>query len=150
MFKLPNATLISRRLIGEFLNYRTSIPQTAKYRISTDRREFSWATERVSIVLSDKQTRSPLRLTFTDKEIILLAQSAIGQASDRCRSDGDGENLEFGVNHRFLLDALRAIEDDEVTLKLTTSKSPCVIVPKDGEDSYLYVVMPIKLSSNIS
>ncbi|MDR0906178.1 MAG: DNA polymerase III subunit beta [Oscillospiraceae bacterium] len=148
IFKLDGTLLISRRLEGEFLNYRASIPQSHKYALNASRRELTDAVERVSLIISDK-AKSPVRCTFGDHTLELLSASAFGTARDECAISGDGEKLEIGFNNRYLLDALKAAPADDLTLCLSGPEKPCIVVPAAADDdSFLYMVLPVRLSSN--
>ena len=70
-----------------------------------------------------------------------------GEAKDICPLDGDGNGLEIGFNNRYLMDALRYAPADAVTMELNTSISPAVLVPVDGEESFLYMVLPVRLKA---
>ena len=61
--------------------------------------------------------------------------------------EGDGGNLEIGFNNRYLLDALKAAPADEVCVCLNTGASPCVITPAEGEQNFLYMVLPVRLKA---
>lgn len=149
MFVIGDTTLISRRLEGEFLNYKNSIPHTEKYSIEADRRCFVDAVERVSLIINDK-LKSPIRCTFSDGIVKLLSNTALGRASDECLVKGDGEGLEIGFNNRYLLEVLRAAPADVVRIKITSGISPCIIIPADGSSSFLYMVLPVRLKANES
>ena len=71
--------------------------------------------------------------------MILSAKTANGDAKDVCRIDGDGQGLEIGFNNRYLMDALRFAPADELKLELNTGISPAILVPTDGEESFLYI-----------
>jgi DNA polymerase-3 subunit beta len=145
MFSIGATVLISRRLEGEFLNYKNSIPKSGKYSIQISRREFVDAVERVSLIISDK-VKSPVRCVFGDNAVQLTSISAFGRASDECAASGDGENLEIGFNNKYLLDALKAAPADNVEIQLTSAVSPCVILPTDGDTAFLYMILPVRLS----
>lgn len=147
MFTLGPNMLISRRLEGEFLNYRNSIPQTSKYSIEVSRRDLISTVERVSLIINEK-FKSPVRCTFGDRVLNVSAATTLGKAADECSVDGDGEGLEIGFNNRYILEALRAAPADTVRLQLSTSVSPCVIVPTDGNRNFLYMILPVRLRSN--
>lgn len=147
MFVMGGTVLTSRRLEGEFLNYKNSIPLTEKYEIEADRRSLLEAVERVSLIISDK-LKSPVRCTFSENVIKFLASTELGRATDECPVSGDGEGLEIGFNNRYLLDALRAAPADKVRLKITSGVSPCVIVPADGSANFLYMILPVRLKAN--
>lgn len=146
LFDIDGTVLISRRLEGEFLNYKNSIPQTEKYVIEADRRAVMDAVERVSLIISDK-LKSPIRCEFSDGFIKFLANTALGRASDECPIKGDGEGLEIGFNNRYLLEALKAAPADNIQIKITSGITPCVILPDDGSSSFLYMVLPVRLKA---
>lgn len=145
-FHFGDTVLISRRLEGEFLNYKKSVPMNGKYDIIADRRAFITAIERVSLIISDK-LKSPVRCTFTDGNVSLLSNTPIGRACDEFPVSGNGEGLVIGFNNRYLLDALKAAPADEVLLRLSSGISPCLVLPTDGGDNFLYMVLPVRLKN---
>jgi DNA polymerase-3 subunit beta len=147
MFVMGGAVLISRRLEGDFLNYKNSIPHNEKYNIEVDRRALVDAVERVSLIINDK-LKSPVRCTFADGAIKILSSTALGRASDECTVIGDGENLEIGFNNRYLLEALRAAPAELIRIKITSGNSPCVITPADESSNFLYMILPVRLKAN--
>ncbi len=147
MFKMGNTILVSRRLEGEFLNYKNSIPKNGKYSIRADKRSIIDAIERVSLIISDKQ-KSPVRCVFDENELNLCTITPLGKATDKCDISGDGEGLEIGFNNKYILDALKAAPSNEVYMQLSTGVSPCVIVPADESRSFLYMILPVRLKSN--
>ena len=83
----------------------------------------------------------------------LLAASQMTRASqirpkDVCRVAGNGGRLEIGFNNRYLLEALKYAPADTVRLELNTGISPCIITPVEGEDNFLYMVLPVRLKNN--
>ncbi len=148
MFVMGGTVLISRRLEGEFWNYKNHIPNTEKYVIEADRRMLVEAVERVSLIISDK-LKSPVRCTFSDGVVKLLTNTALGRATDECPVRGDGENMEIGFNNRYLLEALKAAPADNINFKITSGGTPpCLIVPADGSNRFLYMVLPVRLKAN--
>ena len=143
-FSIGDTILITRRLEGEFLNYKTSIPQSSKYQLIVSRMEIINAVERVSLILSDK-LKGPVRCQFGDKVINLSTASALGKASDECIMAGNGEELEIGFNDKYLIDALRAAPSDEIKLELTSGIAPCVISPADESNKFLFMILPVRL-----
>ena len=147
MFAIDGTTLISRRLEGEFLNYKKSIPMTGKFDIKADRKTVLNAVERVSLIINDK-LKSPVRCTFTDDSLSLLAVTPLGRASDQCEVEGTADGLEIGFNNKYLTDALKAAPADEIIIRLSTGVTPCLILPADESDKFLYMVLPVRLKSN--
>lgn len=143
-FKIGETVVVSRRLEGEFLNYRKSIPTVFKYEIKVERSEFMSTIDRVSIIVSEKNS-SPVRMTFQDSYIDCLCMTPIGRAEDICTCEGTGEGLEVGFNDRYMKDALKAAGKDELLLCLNSSSSPCIIKAADGTENFTYMVLPVRL-----
>lgn len=81
-------------------------------------------------------------------KISMSAKTVNGEASDICLIDGDGGNLTIGFNNRYLMDALKYAPADEVRIELNTGISPCIILPADGEERFLYMVLPVRLKNS--
>jgi len=146
IFKVGETVLISRRLEGEFLNYKNSVPVQAKYRLVVEKDELIAAVERVSLIISDK-LKSPVRCIFDDGIVKLNSASALGKANDECAIKGDGEGLEIGFNDRFLVEALKAAPADDVTLELNSGVTPCVISPSNDTKNFIYMILPVRLKA---
>lgn len=146
LFTAGNTELICRRLEGEFLDYRNAIPRKNPIVVTVDRKALIESVDRVSVVISEK-LKSPVRCTFDHGRIFLSAKTGTGSGKDICRCDGDGDGLEIGFNHRYLMEALRHAPSDTVRIELNTSVSPAVIVPVEGEEDFLYMVLPVRLKS---
>jgi len=145
-FSVNETLLISRRLEGDFLNYKNSLPQVAKYQVKIEKDEFIAAVERVSLIISDK-LKSPVRCIFGEGVVKLHSVSALGKANDECALKGDGENLEIGFNDKYLLEALKAAPADDVKLELNSGVTPCVISPVDESNNFLYMILPVRLKA---
>lgn len=143
-FAIGDTVVVSRRLEGEFLNYRRSIPESFKYELKVDRVELMSVIDRVSLIVSEKNT-SPVRITFNDGSIDCVCVTPIGRADDVCTCDGNGEGLMVGFNDRYLKDALKAAGKDELFVCVNTASSPCVIKAADGTENFTYMVLPVRL-----
>lgn len=143
-FSIGETVVITRRLEGEFLNYRKSIPENFKYVLKVDRSEMMSAIDRVALIVSEKNS-SPVRVTCNDGNIHCLCVTPIGRAEDFCTCEGSGEGLEIGFNDRYLMDALKAAATDELNVCLNTASSPCVITAADGSDNFTYMILPVRL-----
>ena len=146
MFKVGDTMLVSRRLEGEFLAYRQAIPRNNTIHVEGDTRALLSSIDRVSLIISDK-LKSPLRCVFDSNLLKISTKTAIGAAYDECPLSGDGGGLEIGFNNKYLMDALKAAPADKVRLELTTGVSPCVILPTEGEENFLYMVLPVRLKA---
>ena len=146
MFKVGDTMLVSRRLEGEFLAYRQAIPRNNTIHVEGETRALLSSIDRVSLIISDK-LKSPLRCVFDSNLLKISTKTAIGDAYDECPLSGDGGGLEIGFNNKYLMDALKAAPADRVRLELTTGVSPCVILPTEGEENFLYMVLPVRLKA---
>ena len=146
MFSVGDTMLISRRLEGEFLNYKNSVPQSSKYKFKVEKDELISAVERVSLIISDKM-KSPVRCVFGEGIIKMFSASALGKASDECSMTGNGDELEIGFNDRYFLEALKAAPADDVILELTSGVTPCVISSADDKNNFLYMILPVRLKA---
>ena len=149
MFQVGSTLLVTRRLEGEFLDYRQAISRKSTVLLTADVRQLMASIDRVSLIISEK-FKSPLRCTVGDGMLYFSTRTAIGDASDQCPVTGDGGELKIGFNNRLLMDALKAVPTETALLKMGTSSSPCIIVPTDAEEGaepYLFMVLPVRLSA---
>ena len=146
LFEVGDTELICRRLEGEFLDYKNAIPRKNPISVIADTKALIESIDRVSVVISEKQ-KSPVRCLFDHDKVLLSAKTGNGEAKDICRLSGDGGGLEIGFNNRYLMEALRYAPADTVKIELNTGVSPAIIVPTEGEENFLYMVLPVRLKS---
>ena len=147
LFEVGQTQLICRRLEGEFLDYKNAIPRKNPITVIADTKSLIGSIDRVSVVISEK-LKSPVRCLFEHDKVTLSAKTGNGEAKDVCRLSGDGDGLEIGFNNRYLMEALRYAPADTVKIELNTGISPAIIVPVDGEENFLYMVLPVRLKSS--
>ena len=146
-FQAGDTVLVCRRLEGEFLAYKNAIPRNNTIKIEGDARTLLQSIERVSLIISDK-LKSPLRCVFGDGMLSITTKTGIGDAADQCPITGDGQGLEIGFNNKYLMDALKAAPADRLRLEFTSGVAPCVILPAEGEENFVYMVLPVRLKAN--
>lgn len=148
LFNAGETQLICRRLEGEFLDYRNAIPRKNPIAVTVETKALISSIDRVSVVINDKM-KSPVRCVFEQDRVTLSARTGNGAAKDVCGISGDGGGLEIGFNNRYLMDALRYAPADAVKIELNTGVSPAVIVPVEGEENFLYMVLPVRLKGGV-
>lgn len=147
LFEVGETELICRRLEGEFLDYKNAIPRKNSIKLTVDTRAMMESLDRVSVVISEK-LKSPVRCKFGMNAVTFSARTANGDAKDICKLEGDGKDLEIGFNNRYLVEALRYAPADTVRLEMTSGISPAIVVPvDDGDESFLYMVLPVRLKA---
>lgn len=143
-FSIGRTVIVSRRLEGDFLNYHKAIPTGFANTVKVSRTEFLHAIDRVALVI-DEKTKNPVRLSFRENFIDCLCMTPLGKAEDVCFCEGDGGGMEIGFNGKYIMDAVKSAPADELLICLNTSSSPCVIMPADENDSFKYMILPIRL-----
>lgn len=145
IFKIGEYSIISRLIEGTFLDYNSTIPKTAKTELTVNTRLLISSVDRMSLLNGDK-LQSPVRCNFSGDEIKLSCSSSIGKANDVLSVPINGEDVEIGFNNRYLLDALRNVDSDEIKISLNGSLSPMIIRPVSG-DSFISLVVPMRLAN---
>ena len=143
-FMIGRTVIVSRRLEGDFLNYRKAIPAEFKKTVKVSRGELLRAVDRVALIV-DEKTKNPVRMTFRENFIDCLCMTPIGKAEDVCFCEGDGGDMEIGFNGKYIIEALKAAPADELLVCLNTNSSPCVFLPTDGSEDFKYMILPIRL-----
>lgn len=145
IFYINGYSVVSRLLEGEFLDYKAAIPPASATVVNVNKRTFIESIERTSLLISDR-LKSPLRVKFENSTIKMSCSTAIGKAYDELSCNITGDGVEMGFNNRYLLDALRAADCDEVHLIINGALSPMKIVPPQGE-GFLFLVLPVRLKT---
>ena len=143
LFEIGNYVVLSRLLEGDFIDYKAVIPKENATQMVLQTRRFMESVERVSLLINDRR-RIPVRCIFEDDMVRISCETEIGRANDQFPAQISGNTVEMGFNNKYLLDALRYAEDDEVRVCLNGPFSPMTIVPKDG-DAFLFLVLPVRL-----
>jgi DNA polymerase-3 subunit beta len=142
VFGTGTAWLTTRRIDGQFPNYKQLVPETFEHEVPVPRDELLDVVRRVSVMA---QRNSPLRLRFADGELTVSAQTQdVGEARESLPVPFGAEALEIGFNAEFLRDGVESIAGEQVRLKLISPLRPAVL---QGEgDDFLYLIMPIRLA----
>ena len=142
-FELNGSLLVSKRVEGNYPNYRQVIPGEARERITLERATFFHSVQRVALLSTDKT--SSVRLTFSKNNIEIAANTPeVGEARESIAVAYRGEEFSIAFNPQFLMDPLRNLPEDEIYLDLIDELSPGVIKLKTP---FLYVLMPMRVSS---
>lgn len=142
IFSASDVWLTSRRIDGQFPNYKQLLPETFEIEIATPRAALLDVVRRAGLMA---QRNAPLRLRFADGELTVSAQTQdIGEATESLPIEYAGEELEIGFNPDFLRDGLEAVAADTVQLKLINRLRPGLIAAPD--ESFWYLIMPIRLA----
>ena len=169
IISFDNIVYFSRLIESEFLDYRRSIKIDPKTTVVIDTKSFTESVERASLLTDDKQ-KTLVRLNFKKEEVNIenndnfgilqiTSVTSLGKVNDECDIEIYDGDLEIGFNHRYLLDALRAIREEKILLKLESPTKSLVILPYNSENDnkdinkvmdtenskFLYLVLPVRI-----
>ena len=144
-FRLNETTVISRLLEGKYYDYSTFIPKKGSITASFSKKRLSEAAERVSLIINER-LRNHIRFTLSGNTARLSCSSTLGNASDEILMDQDYDKFEIGFNNRIFLDAIKAVDEENLTLELSSSVLPCVVTPEEN-DGYIQIIMPVRLKN---
>ena len=137
--------VISRLLEGEFLPYQRAIPQNASTVVRVNTRAFIDSVDRAALVTNER-LKAPLVCSFMEDKVQIYCSTSVGRVNDVLPARIEGKKEEMGFNSRFLLDALRNAEADEVRVELAGPLQPMKILPISG-DQFLFLVLPVRLKN---
>ncbi len=142
VFATGDAWLTTRRIDGQFPNYRQLLPETFEVELTIARAELGDVVRRVSVMA---QRNSPLRLRFAEGELTVSAQTQdVGEAKESLPVSYTGEEFVIGFNADFLRDGVESIIGDDVQVKLINPLRPAILVDPAGD--FTYLIMPIRLA----
>ena len=144
-FEIAGYSIISRLLEGEFLDYRSAIPTAKSTTVRVNTSVMIECLDRAGIMVTEKM-KSPIKFIFDEDTVKLSVVTAIGSFNDKFSASVDGKRTEIGFNNRFVSEALRSCESDEVLINLNGPFAPALIVPTEG-DSFLYLILPVKIKN---
>jgi DNA polymerase-3 subunit beta len=141
-FATDGAWLTTRRIDGQFPNYKQLLPEAFEHEVTLPRDEILDVVRRMSVMA---QRNSPLRLRFAEGELTVSAQTQdIGEARETIPAAFTGEPLEIGFNAEFLRDGIESVTGDDLELRLISPLRPAVM--QSGGDEFRYLIMPIRLA----
>ena len=146
VFTTNGYTIMSRLIEGEFLNYKSVIPDGCRSKVVVDCKQFIDTIERASLIITER-LKNPLRITFATDKITVRCQTTLGKVVDEfppVKMEGDA--VEIGFNNRYMLEALRNARSERVLLEINGPLSPVKMLPEEGKD-FIYLVLPVRFKN---
>ena len=140
LFEMEQTTVVSRLIDGVYFRVDQMLSNDYETKISVRKSDFSSAVDRALLFTSEADKR-PLVLTIGPDMMNLRITSQAGSMSDDIDIVKEGKELKIGFNPKFILDALRVIDDEDILIYFLNSKAPCFI--RDEKQSYIYMVLPV-------
>lgn len=142
-FRFDETLMLSRIIDGDYFRIESMLTSDYDTKITVNKKEFLDAIEQ-STVLIRENDKKPLVLKIEEGKLGLRVNSLIGSLDASLPAEKTGADLMIAFNPKFLLDALRVIDEETVTLYMTNSKAPCFI--RDKEKTYIYLILPVNFN----
>ena len=145
VFAFKDTTVVSRLIEGEYFNIDRMLSGDYETKVRINKKELLNCIDRATL-LTREGDRKPVVINIMDGTMELKIDSALGSMNEDIEIEKEGKDLMIGFNPKFLIDALRVIDDEEVDLYMVNPKAPCFI--KNEEQSYIYLILPVSLVAN--
>ena len=146
VINLSDTRIVLRLLEGEFIKYKDIIPKEYKTKVKIHRADFLESIERASL-LAKEGKNNLIKISIVDSKLTITSRSEEGNVKEEITIEKEGENIDIGFNSKYLLDVLKTVTDEEISMEFNTSVSPCLIRPVEG-NSYDYLILPVRITSN--
>jgi len=142
VFEFENTTVVSRLIEGEYFKIEQMLSSDYETKVKINKRELLDCIDRATLLVKDKK---PIIMNITDGTMELKINSFIGSMNEDIDIAKEGKDILIGFNPKFFIDALRVIDEEEVTLYMVNPKAPCFI--KDDEGTFIYLILPVNFNA---
>ena len=144
VFEFDDTTVVSRLIEGEYFKIEQMLSSDYETKVKINKRELLDCIDRATLLVKEGD-KKPIIMNVTDESMELKINSFIGSMNEEIDIKKDGKDILIGFNPKFFIDALRVIDDEEVTLYMVNPKAPCFI--KDDEENYIYLILPVNFNA---
>ena len=144
VFEFDNTTVISRLIEGEYFKIDQMLSSDYETKVKIYKREFLNCIDRATLLVKEGD-KKPIIINITDGNMELKINSTVGSMNENIDIEKSGKDLMIGFNPKFLIDALKVIEDEEIDIYLVNPKAPCFI--KDAAGKYIYLILPVNFTT---
>lgn len=144
LFEFDETIVVSRLIDGEYFRIEQMLSSDYETHITINRRELLDCIDRATLLIKEGD-KKPIILSATDGNLEIRISTTIGSMDENIETSTEGREIMIGFNPKFLIDALRAIDDEEVDVYFMNPKAPCFI--RNVEESYNYVVLPVNFTT---
>ncbi|MCR4807915.1 MAG: DNA polymerase III subunit beta [Lachnospiraceae bacterium] len=140
IFEFDDTVVVSRLLEGKYFNIDQMLTSDYETRFSINKKLFMECIDR-SLLMVKEGDKKPLSIDVGDDNIAVSITSSLGSLSEDIDIEKTGKDVKMGFNPKLILDALKVIDEEDVSFYIVNSKAPCFI--RDEEDKYIYLVLPV-------
>ena len=144
LFEFDNTIVVSRLIEGDYFRINNMLSSDYETKITINKKEFLDSIDRANLLIKEGD-KKPIIINITDGSLEVNVTSAIGSLNENIDINKEGKDIMIGFNPKFLIDALRVIDDETVNIYLVNPKAPCFI--KDKDETYIYLILPVNYSS---
>lgn len=144
IFEFDQTVVVSRIIEGEYFKIDQMISSDYETKVTINKKEFLSCIDRATLMVKEGD-KKPIIIDITDGNMDLRINSTIGSMNESIDIKKDGKDIMIGFNPKFLIDALKVIDDEEIDMYMVNPKAPCFI--KDKEETYLYLILPVNFNS---
>lgn len=147
VFEFNDTIVLSRLIEGEFYKISQMLSNDYETKLTINKKEFLNCIDRATLLIKENE-KKPIIINVIDNSMELKINSNIGSMNEDIDIKKEGKDILIGFNPRFLIDALKVIDDEEVDIYLFNPKAPCFI--KDKEETYIYLILPVNINVNVN
>ena len=144
LFEFDNTIVVSRLIEGEYFRINQMLSSDYETKVTVNKKDFLDCIERATILIREND-KKPLIINIGDDTMELKLNSSFGTMNADLMIHKTGKDIMIGFNPKFLIDALRVIDDEEIQIYMMNPKSPCFI--KDDEENYIYLILPVNFNA---
>lgn len=144
LFEFDETKVVSRLIEGEYFHIDQMLSSDYDTKVKINKREFLNCIDRATLLIREGD-KKPIILNIQDGSLQLKINSFVGSMNEEIEIEKEGKDLLIGFNPKFFIDALRVIDDEEVTLYMVNPKAPCFI--KDDAGTYVYLILPVNFNA---
>ncbi|MCI8485376.1 MAG: DNA polymerase III subunit beta [Lachnospiraceae bacterium] len=144
VFEFASTTVVSRLIEGEYFKIEQMLSSDYETKIKINKRELLDCIDRATLLVKEGD-KKPIIMNITDGNMELKISSFIGSLNEDIDIQKDGKDILIGFNPKFFIDALRVIDEEEVTLYMVNPKAPCFI--KDDNETFIYLILPVNFNA---
>ncbi len=144
LFEFDNTLVVSRLIEGEYFRIDQMLSSDYETKIKMNKKELLDCIDRATLLVKEGD-KKPVIINITDSSMQLKMNSTVGSMDEEIDITKEGKDLMIGFNPKFLIDALRVIEDEEIDLYMVNPKAPCFI--RNAEESYIYLILPVNFTT---
>lgn len=144
VFEFDDTVVLSRLIEGEYYKIDQMLSGDYETKVTLNKKEFLNCIDRATLLIKESE-KKPVIIRISDGNMQLKINSSIGSMNEDIDIQKEGKDILIGFNPRFLMDALRVIDEEEIDIYLFNPKAPCFI--KDKEESYIYLILPVNFNT---